>query len=111
MSDIPLKPVTHKTINRFPALYKLQAQQAIRYEVREAISTTVDTIVMGSILSLIEEFGFGTNKQATLIPRFLERLQSIVDTSSEYYDEAVAIGLRNRLHGYGIEYKQRNEVT
>ena len=46
--SIPIKEVTKKTINRFPMLYKLQAQKAIE----------------------------------------------------------VAIGLRNKLHGLGIEYKE-----
>ena len=111
MSDIPLKPVTHKIINRFPALYKLQAQQALRYEVREAIRTTADSFVLASLLALIEEFDFGTNSQATRIPRFVKKLQEIIDTNSDYYDEAVAIGLRNKLHGYGIEYKLNDEAN
>lgn len=106
MNNIPLKPVTFKTINRFPAIYKIQAQQAIRYEVHEAISTTADTFVMAALLVLIEEFDFGTDKQATRIHRFIKKLQETIDTNSDYYDESVAIGLRNKLQAYGIEYKK-----
>ena len=40
--SIPIKPITAKTINRFPMLYKLQAQKAIEYEVRDAIRITAD---------------------------------------------------------------------
>ena len=107
--DIPIKQVTQKTINRFPMLYKLQAQKAIEYEVKDAIRITADSFVMASILALVEEFGFGTTEQSTRIPRFIERLQSIIDTNADHYDDAVAIGLRNKLHGLGIEYKLRGE--
>lgn len=102
--SIPIKSVTAKTINRFPMLYKIQAKQAIEYEVKDAIRITADAFVMASILALVEEFGFGTTEQSTRIPRFIERLQSIIDTNADHYDDAVAIGLRNKLHGLGIEY-------
>jgi hypothetical protein len=104
--DIPIKQVTQKTINRFPMLYKMQALQAIQYEVHDAIRITADSFVMASMLALVEEFGFGTTEQSTRIPRFIKRLQSIIDVNAEHYDDAVAIGLRNKLHGLGIEYKE-----
>lgn len=102
--SIPIKEVTAKTINRFPMLYKIQARQAIEYEVKDAIRITADSFVMASMLALVEEFGFGTNERSTRLPRFIERLQSIIDTNADHYDDAVAIGLRNKLHGLGIEY-------
>ena len=107
MKDIPLKPVTMKTINRFPALYKIQAQQAIRYEVNDAINITADSFIMASLLVLIEEFGWGTNKRATRIDRFLRKLQEVIDTNADYYEDAVAEGLRSKLHNHGVEYKMR----
>lgn len=105
MNEIPIKPITQKTINRFPMLYKMQAQKAIEYEVHDAIRTTADSFVMASVLALVEEFGFGTNARATRIPRFIERLQTIIDTNAEYYDDAVAYGLKNKLHNLGIDYQ------
>lgn len=102
--NIPIKPITAKTINRFPMLYKMQAQKAIEYEVSEAIRTTADSFVMASVLALVEEFDFGTNERSTRIPRFIARLQTIIDTNAEYYDDAVAYGLRNKLHNLGIDY-------
>lgn len=104
--SIPIKEVTKKTINRFPMLYKLQAQKAIEYEVSDAIRITANSFVMASMLALVEEFGFGTTAQSTRILRFIKRLQSIIDVNAEHYDDAVAIGLRNKLHGLGIEYKE-----
>lgn len=106
MNNIPLKPVTLKTVNRFPAIYKIQAQQAIRYEVHEAIKTTADSFVMASLIALIEEFDFGTNERATKIHRFIKRLQKVIDVSADFYDEAIANGLENKLNGYGVKYKR-----
>ena len=106
MNEIPLKPVTLKTVNRFPAIYKIQAQQAIRYEVHEAIRITADSFVMASLIALIEEFDFGTNERATKIHRFVKKLQEVIDVSADFYDDAVAEGLQNRLHNYGINYNR-----
>jgi hypothetical protein len=109
MNNIPLKPVTLKTVNRFPAIYKIQAQQAIRYEVRGAIRMTADVMAMASILAAIEEFGCGTAANSTKIHKYISRLQSIVDTGADYYDDAVAIGLKNRLSALGIEYRSNED--
>ena len=105
--SIPIKPVTEKTINRFPMLYKIQAKQAIEYEVKDAIRITADSFVMAAILALIEEFDFGTTERSTRIKRFTERLQSIIDTSAETFDDAVREGLRNKLHNLGVDYQLR----
>lgn len=103
--SIPIKPITSKMINRFPMLYKIQAQKAIEHEVSDAIRITADSFVAASILALVEEFGFGTTENSTRVLRFVKRLQSIIDVNADFYDDAVAIGLRNKLKGYGIDYK------
>lgn len=102
--SIPIKPITMKTINRFPMLYRLQAKKAIEYEVADSIRITADSFVAASILALVEEFGFGTTERSTRVQRFVKRLQSIIDVNADFYEDAVAIGLRNKLKGYGIEY-------
>ena len=107
MTEIPISKVTAKTINRFPYIYKIQAQQAIQYEVQEAIRITADSFVMASMLALIEEFGFGTNARSTRILRFRDALQKIIDTNADFYTDAVAEGLKSRLHNYGIDYQMR----
>ena len=103
--NIPIKPITMKTIGRFPMLYRLQAQKAIEYEVSDAIRITADSFVAASILALVEEFGFGTTERSTRVQRFVKRLQSIIDVNADFYEDAVAIGLRNKLKGYGVEYQ------
>jgi hypothetical protein len=97
----------YKPINRFPMVYKLQAQKAIDYAIRDAIRTTADAFVMGSILAVIETFGCGTGKNATKIHEYVAALQEIIDTNADFYDDAVAEGLKNKLHNYGIEYDLR----
>ncbi len=105
-----MKPVTKatlQTIKRFPELYKRQALQVIDREQTEAIRITADSFVMASILVLIEEFGFGTSDNATRVQRFVSKLQEVIDTNAEYYDDAVAEGLHNKLSNYGIDFRMR----
>lgn len=103
----PVSKATLKTVNRFPELYKRQALQVIDREQTEAIRITADSFVMATLLVLIEEFDFGTSTGATKIPRFIEALQKKIDTSAEYYDDAVAEGLHNKLAEYGVDYTMR----
>ena len=104
---IPVSTATLKQINRFPELYKRQALQAIRHEVEDTIRVTADSFVMASLIALIEEFDFGTNERATRIKRYLDKLQETIDTNAEFYDNAVAEGLHNKLSAYGLDYVMR----
>lgn len=101
---IPVSKATMKTINRFPALYRMQALQVIDNERSDIIRRTADSFVMASILALVEEFGFGTTKDSTRVNRFVAKLQEIIDTNAVYYDDAVVEGLHNKLHNLGIDY-------
>ena len=103
----PLGKATMQTIKRFPELYKRQATQVIHAEVDDAIRTTADSFVMASIIALIEEFGFGTNERATRVKRYIAKLQETIDTNAEFYDNAVAEGLHNKLSAYGLDYVMR----
>lgn len=104
---IPVSKATLKTINRFPELYKRQALQVLDYEKHETIRMTADSFVMASLIALVEEFGFGTTETSTRLNRFAAKLQEVIDTSAEYYDEAVVEGLHNKLHALGIDYNLR----
>ena len=104
---IPVSKATLQTVKRFPELYKRQALQAIDREASEAIRITADTFVMGAILALVEEFGFGTTENATRVNRFVKKLQEIIDTNADYYTDAVAEGLHNKLANLGIDYNMR----
>ena len=104
---IPVSKATLKTINRFPELYKRQALQVIDHEQSEAIRMTADSFVMASMIALVEEFDFGTTQYSTKLNRFIAKLQEVIDTSAEYYDNAVVEGLHNKLHALGIDYNLR----
>lgn len=100
---------TMQTVKRFPEIYKRQALRAIELETSEAIRMTADSFVMASILALVEAFQFGTNERSTRITKYVSRLQEIIDTNAERYDDAVVEGLHNRLQNLGIEYNFRRE--
>lgn len=91
------KKATIATIMRFPELYRRQAMQVIR----DTTSTAVDTMVMAGILY------FAENGREEEIPGFIAYVQKTVDAGADFYEDAVAEGLRNRLHNqYEIEYKR-----
>ena len=105
---IPVSKATLKTINRFPELYKRQALQVIDHEQSEAIRMTADSFVMASMIALVEEFEFGTTENSTRLHRFIAKLQEVIDTNAEYYDNAVVEGLHNKLHALGVDYNLRD---
>lgn len=110
---IKVSKATMATIRRFPELYKRQALQVIENErrdaaerERDAINITADSFVMAAMLVLIKRFKFGTRKGSTRVYQFIEDLQKIIDFSADYYTDAMAEGLRNKLHEYGIDYRR-----
>lgn len=103
---VKVSKATMATIRRFPELYKRQAMQVIDKECRDAINITADSFVMASLLVLIKHFQFGTRKGSTRVYQFIEELQKIIDLSADYYDDAMAEGLRNKLHEYGVDYRR-----
>ena len=101
---IPVSKATMKVIDRFPELYKRQAKQVIDQEKGKAIRSTANAFVMATMIVLVEDFGFGTAATSTKILKFRDALQKVIDTSADYYTDAVVEGLHNRLHNLGIEY-------
>lgn len=102
--SIPISKATLKTINRFPELYKRQALQVLDSELHDKISTTADAFVMAGMLAFIEVTECGTSANSTKLKKYVAELQNIIDTNADFYDDAVAIGLRNKLHDMGVEY-------
>jgi hypothetical protein len=94
-----------KTINRFPELYKRQALQVIDREKSDAVRTTAHAFVMASMLAFIEVTHCGTAANSTKLKKYVAALQDIIDTNAEFFEDSVAIGLRNRLYERGVEYK------
>ena len=93
-------------IRRFPMVYRVQAENACVYAMTDAIDISCDASIMASVLALIEVFGWGTGKSATRIPRFMAEVQKNMDKFAERDGDAMAEGMRARLHNYGVEYKR-----
>ena len=102
--SIPISKATIKTINRFPELYKRQALQVLDGELSDKIRITADAFVMASMLAVINVFQCGTSANSTKLKKYVAELQDIIDTNAVFYDDAVAIGLKNQLHNLGVEY-------
>lgn len=82
---------------------RIIANAVLKEEVHDKIAITADSFVCASLLVLIEEFGFGQ----TRIERFVKALQGQIDTSAEFYDDAIAQGLMNKLAAKGFEYEKK----
>ena len=91
-------------IKRLPYREQIQASKALCIQSGRDVATAVDVIMMASMLYHIEHDGYGTREGSVRLKRYVAGVQSIVDTNCDYYDDAVAEGLRNRLHNLGIDY-------
>ena len=102
---IPISAPSMKQLNAFPSRLKIIAHSVVDSEVRDKVAITADTMLMAAMLTLIEDFEFGKRTcDNARLRRFVAGVQERVDTAADLYTDAVAIGLKNRLHTYGIEY-------
>lgn len=86
------------------------AEQKARKLFREYDSYTIDIVIIAAVLALIEGEGWGTNKTATRIPRFIARVQKTIDDACTRYGHDCAMtALCSKLRGYGVEYERRSE--
>ena len=104
MTPIKYEKATMAAINRFPMLYRMQAYQAIEREVRRAVRIAADSVQMANMIVLIDDHGYGTKEGSTRLERHVKRVSEIVDLAADFYDDAMAEGLRNQLHERGVEY-------
>lgn len=102
---VKVSKATMATIKRFPELYRRQCLQVIRDENREYARVVADCFVMASMLVLIEEFEWSTDDENdTRLATFLKALQEQVDSSADFYEDAVREGLHHKLEWYGLNY-------
>ena len=59
---------------------------------------------MASMLAVIEEFDVGTTGDQIRLRRYIAKLQEIINVNAEFYDDAIAEGLYNKLRALGVEY-------
>ena len=104
MNEIKISPWSAKMLKQMPDKYRIIMRKILDYEIRDTVRVSVDTILMAAILAGVEEGFWGTWGNATRIPRFVARINKIVDTNVDRYDDAVAEGLKAKLHSLGVEY-------
>lgn len=104
MNEIKLSPWSAKMLKQLPDKQRVITKAILQSEIRDTVRVSVDTILMAAILAGVEEGFWGTWGNATRIPRFVARVNKIVDTTVDRYDDAVAEGLRAKLHSLGVEY-------
>lgn len=95
-----------KQVARFPMVYRIQAENAIDIAVRDAIDITADSFIMAGMLTLIEDFGFGTTEYSTKLKKYIAGIQKRIDTNAEKFEDAVAEGFRVQLHNYGVDFRR-----
>lgn len=105
---------------RLPARYSMPANKQAAFDAavqeesrrlfRQYDSYTIDIVIIAAVLALIEGEGWGTNKTATRIPRFIERVQKTIDDACTRYGHDCAMtALCSKLRGYGVEYGRKSE--
>lgn len=104
MTPIKYEKATLAAINRFPMLQRMQALQVLDREIRRAVRITADTVQMANMIVQIDYEKYGTRKGSTRLERHVRRVSEIVDLAADFYDDAMAEGLRNQLHERGVEY-------
>ena len=100
-----------KQLRRFPYKERMIAEQIIKKEVKDWIDIVADTCIMGALIELIEDFHFGTNvhREDSQIKKFMAGFQEITDYAAQRYGDAMAEGLRKRLHDLGVEFERKGE--
>ena len=94
-----------KLMRRIPPNYRIIMEKALDYRITDAVNVSTDTVIQACLLVLRTEFGFGAER----LKRFADALQDEVDTNANRYDDAMAIGLNQKLHNVGVDYKLRGE--
>jgi hypothetical protein len=64
----------------------------------------IDSVIMASMLALVNLGWAGTEKNATRIPKFVEEVRGILEDLGERMGESTAQALYNRLYDLGVEY-------
>lgn len=87
------------------------AVEAKSREIFKSYDTYVtDIVIISAVLALVDEFGWGSGKRATRIPRFIAAVEKTLQEACDRYDHAFAMtALQKRLDNYGITYERKNE--
>lgn len=94
-----------KAVRRIPPMYRPTVERALTETADDCIRITADSCVMAAMLTLIEDFGFGTDeKSSTRLAKFVCGLQERIDGAADKFDDAMREGLRIKLEKHGVHY-------
>jgi hypothetical protein len=85
-------------IKRFPSKEKMLALQVLGKEVKDKAGIAIDSVLMATCLYLIE------TGRVEEIEAYMKWMQEKLDHDAEWYEDAVAEGLKNQLHEYEIDF-------
>jgi hypothetical protein len=63
-----------------------------------------DFAAMCALITMVEDFGFGTGEHATRIPRFVKAMQARMDDYTDRMEECAPNHAWNKLKEMGIDY-------
>ena len=111
MTNVKISDASLKQLRRFPYKERMIAEQIVRNEIIDKVRVASDACTMAAIIVMIEKFEFGTNvrREDSRIRQFMEYYQELMDYAAERYGDAMAEGLRKRLHDLGIDYESKEE--
>ena len=108
MNNVKISDASIKQLRRLPSRERILAEQIIRKEKMDAVDVTADSIMLAWSIVLIETQGYGTNTKRpdSRLKRCYDEVQKIIDFAAGRYGDAMAEGLRKRLHDLGIDYER-----
>ena len=90
--------------------FEIATEEKARKMFKEYDSYAIDIVIVSAVLALIEQFGWGSGKRATRIPRFIAAVEKTLQEACDRYDHAFAMtALQKRLDNYGITYERKSE--
>ena len=100
-----------KQLRRLPSRERILAEQIIKNEIIDKTRITADSCTMAAIITLIENDRYGKNvrRADSKIRAFMDYYQEVMDYAAERYGDAMAEGLRKRLHDLGIDYESKED--
>ena len=95
---IKASKATMDVIKHFPSKEKVLALQVLGTEIKDKAGIAIDSVLIATCLYLVE------TDRSDEIEAYMKWMQDKLDHDADWYDEAIAEGLKNQLHEYGIEY-------
>ncbi len=91
------------------ALDALAEAKAIE-KMRKYDSLAIDLVIYGAIVTLVEDFDWGSRKDSTRVRRFIDGVSERIGLAGERYgDDCVLTALRAKVRSYGFNFSFSDE--